>query len=134
MQIFAPFPDLQKSVCCLDNRRLGNQIYREGLTLIRGFWPNHPASKIWANHKHSLAKYCLFGLEELQRRGKYYPKWFDVFNNYLKEFPDTGLPPVFGYEPFHLSHKSKLIFKNPAYYRSIFGIGIQDDLPYVWIK
>ena len=134
MQVFMPYPQLKVSVSCLDNRRLGNQVYREGLTLIRGFWPNHPCSTIWRNHKHALAKYCLFGLEELERRGKNYPKWFDYFNNCLKEFPDNGLPAIIGDEKFHLSHKSNLIRKNPAHYRPIFGMDIPNDIPYYWSK
>lgn len=123
---------MKESVSCLDNKRLGNQIYREALTLIRGGWPNHPCSKLWINHKYALSKYCLFGLEELKNRGRYYPHWFEVFNNYLKEFPDNGLPSIIGNEQFHLSHKSNLIRKNPLYYRPIFGNDIPDNLPYVW--
>lgn len=131
MNIFAPYPDLQKSVSCLDPKRLGNQVYREGLTLIRGGWPNHPCSKIWAAHKHSLAKYCLFGLEELKRRGRNYPKWFDYFNNCLKEFPDTGLPPIFGNEKFHSSHRAALLHKNYDYY-SNFNWSETPKIDYVW--
>src|SRR6478736_628051 len=116
MQIFMPLPDLDQSVSCLDGRRLGNQCYRECLTLIRGKWPNHPVSRIWQNHKHALAKYALFGLEELKRRGRYYPVHFKNFNNYLKEFPDTGLPLIFGNERFHAGHRSALLRKNFEYY------------------
>lgn len=131
MQIFMPYSDLNKSVSCLDGSRLGNQCYRECLTLIRGGWPNHPASRIWANHKHALAKYALFGLEELKRRGRYYPVHFENFNNYLKQFPDTGLPPIFGNEKFHASHRSNLKRKDPVYYGQ-FGWTEPDNLPYVW--
>jgi hypothetical protein len=132
MQIFTPYPDLKKSVSCLDPKRLGNQIYREAFTLIKGGWPNHPASKIWFPHKNALSKYCLFGLEELKKRGRNYPKWFKFYNECLDQFPDTGLPEIFGNEQFHLSHKSKLIFKNSDYYRPIFGPNIPDNLPYIW--
>lgn len=127
-----PYPDIVKSVSCLDPKRLGNQVYREALILIRGGWPNHPCSKIWKNHKHWLAKYCLAGLDELWRRGRYYPKWYEVFNNYLKEFPDTGLPPIVYDERFCLGMKSNLIRKNAEYYRPIFGPNIPDNLPYIW--
>jgi hypothetical protein len=132
MQVFTPFPSLKESVCCLDPSRLGNQIYREALTLIRGGWKRHPVSLIWTNHKHALAQYCIYGLDELKRRGRDYPKWYEVFNNYLKEFPDTGLPKIFGYEPFHKSHASNLIRKKPDYYQPIFGVDISDNLPYLW--
>lgn len=126
-----PFSDLQKSVSCLDNKRLGNQIYREAWTLIKGGWPNHPCSKIWANHKHALAQYCLYGLDELNKRGKYYPKWYKIFQDYLN-YPDTGPPPITLIPIFNLSHQSNLIKKDPAYYSPIFGNNIPDNLPYVW--
>lgn len=120
MQVFMPYPDLKTSVCCLDPKRLGNQIYREAKTLISGGWPNHPAAKIWANHKHALATYCLFGLEELRERGRYYPKWYDYFAAWARDTPDTGLPPIIGYEAFHSGHRAALLAKAPAWY-SQFG-------------
>ena len=132
MQVFLPFADIEKSVCCLDPKRLGNQIYREAYTLIRGGWPNHPVSKIFKNYKYALAKYCIYGLEELRRRGRNYPKWFNYYNNCLNIFPNTGLPSIIGNEFFHLSHRSNLIRKDPDYYIPIFGDGIPDNLPYFW--
>ena len=39
MQVFLSYPDFEKSVQCLDSKRLGNQIYRECLIIIRGGWP-----------------------------------------------------------------------------------------------
>jgi len=69
-----PYPDLKQSVCCLDNKRLGNQVYREGLTLLRGGWKNHPAAKIWADYKTALAIYCMYGLAELSRRNRLPPQ------------------------------------------------------------
>lgn len=131
MNVFFPYLDLKASVSCLDSKRLGNQVYREGLTLIRGGWPNHPASKIWENHKHALAKYCLFGLDELKRRGRDYPHHRKTFEDYLYSFEDTGLPPIID-EKFCLGHRSNLIRKNKQYYQPIFGFDIPDNLPYVW--
>lgn len=131
MQVFCPYPDFAQSVKCLDNRRLGNQIYREGLTLIRGGWPNHPASKIWANHKYALAQYCIAGLEELSARGRDYPHHYDTFLRILDTTPDTGLPDLIGYQPFHDSHASNLVRKDPIWYRQFFP-DIPDNLPYIW--
>jgi hypothetical protein len=111
MQVFMPYPDLKTSVCCLDSKRLGNQIYREAKTLISGGWPNHPAAKLWANHKRALASYALHGLDELNARGRYYPKWMDFFLEYFWSEPDTGLPPIIGYEPFHSGHRAALLGK-----------------------
>ena len=120
MQVFLPYPDLQESVCCLDPKRLGNQIYREAKTLISGGWPNHPAAKIWANHRKALADYCLYGIKELAARGRYYEKWHLYFGEIYRTAPDTGLPPIIGYPPFHAGHRAALLAKDPAWY-SQFG-------------
>jgi hypothetical protein len=36
-----------------------------------------------------------------------------------------------GDEPFHRSHRSALVRKDPAYYRPLFP-DVPDDLEYVW--
>ena len=128
-----PFPDVRASVKSSDNKRLGNQIYREALTLIRGGWPNHPASRIWKNHKRALAIYSLAGLDELRERGRDYPHHRLTFERYAETEPDTGLPDLIGYEPFHLSHKSNLLRKDASWYGSRFP-GVPNDLPYIWKK
>jgi len=131
MQVFLPFADYKKSVSVLDNKRLGNQIYRECLTLIRGGWPNHPVSKMWAKHKHSLAKYSLEGLEELKRRGREYPHHFLTFQKYLEQFEDTGKPSFVGDENFHSSHRAALLFKNLQHY-SQFNWEELPKIEYIW--
>jgi hypothetical protein len=131
MQVFAPFEDIEMSVWALDPKRLGNQIYRENLTLIRGGWPNHPASKIWANHKKALAEYSLAGLAELKLRGRDYPHHVETFQHFFDTEPDTGFPPLWGREDYHRSHQSNLIRKNPDWYIPIFG-DVPKDLEYVW--
>ena len=96
MQTFLPIPDYLKSMRCLDKSRLGNQVWREGMTLIRGGWPNHPANKMWKGHEYHLGLYLLAGIEVLKERGKYYEK---IHNNILMEMSkhiDTGAPPWFG--------------------------------------
>ena len=122
MQVFLPYPDLRASVCCLDPKRLGNQIYREAKTLITGGWPNHPAAKIWADYHWQLANYALEGLRELEKRGSYYPKWFDFFWKIKDSMavPNVSLPPIIGYEPFHAGHRAALLVKDPEWY-SQFG-------------
>lgn len=132
MQVFLPYPSFEQSTACLDPLRLGNQIYREALTLVRGGWPHHPVSKMWTNHKHALAKYCLTGLEELDRRGRHYPHWQSYFAEVMVNNPDTGLPKCVGNDVFHASHRSNLLRKDPVWY-SKFGWTETPDLPYVWI-
>lgn len=41
------------------------------------------------------------------------------------------MPPWFGREDFHASHRSNLLRKHPDWYRQ-FGWYEPDDLPYVW--
>lgn len=134
MQCFMAYPDLEKSVKCLDSKRLGNQIYNEGYCLIQGKWKNHPASKIWIGHKRALARYCLYGLEELEARGRSYPKWVDFFSKYVADEPDTGLPDIFGYEPYHASHRSQLLGKNYEWYKQFGWDEEPGALSYVWTR
>ena len=131
MQVFLPYPDFAKSVECLDPSRLGNQIYREALTLIKGGWKHHPASKMWANHKHALAKYCIAGLDELLKRGRDYPHHRLYFTEMLNQWPDTGNPICVGNMDFHRSHQSNLLRKDAVWYGK-FGWDVPNNLPYLW--
>ena len=132
MQTFLPYPDFFESLNCLDNKRLGNQIYRECKTLVNGKWSNHPVAKIWNNHKHALCTYALIGLKVLKDRNRPYPHWEEWFVQKQKEFSDTGFPPIIGHKPFHDSHKSNLLRKNPEFY-SKYNWDVPRDLPYVWM-
>jgi hypothetical protein len=136
MQIFLPYPDFARSVHCLDPRRLGNQIYRECLTLIRGGWPNHPVARMWADYRPAIAAYALCGLAELSQRGYDYPHHRDTFEQYLS--PEIVLPPFVGDDRLHSSHRAALLFKNREWYGR-FGWtelpAIPDHkgrLPYYW--
>jgi hypothetical protein len=131
MQTFLPFPDFRRSLECLDPSRLGNQIYREALTLARGKWRSHPASKMWRGHEHALCQYALVGLDVLRERGRDYPHHRATFLGLQAGFPDTGMPPWLGDAAFHRSHQSNLIRKDPEHYGPMFP-GVPDDLEYVW--
>jgi hypothetical protein len=107
-----PYPDLEQSVCCLDASRLGNQVYREALSLLRGGWSNHPAAKLWSSYKPALAQYCIYGLRELVRRNKRPPTHISLlheFKRYMHNKPII-LPPFIGNIAFHISHMDNLIF------------------------
>lgn len=119
MQTFLPHKSFTDTMACLDSLRLGNQVYREGKTLIGGGWPNHPASKMWQGHFHHLALYCIAGLIELQARGRNYPKWFEFFEDQLSTHPETGPPSWMLDERLPLvtsSHRANLLRKNPEWY------------------
>lgn len=131
MQTFLAYPDFRESARVLDPSRLGNQVYRECLTLIRGKWANHPAAKMWHGYEHYLAKYALAGLDELEERGRLYPHHRETFLKFEAICPDNGPPPWLGYEPFHAAHRSNLLRKDPEWYGQ-FGWTEENDLPYVW--
>ena len=130
-----PYPCLEQSVRCLDPDRLGNQVYREALSLLRGGWSNHPAAKMWQHFKPALAQYCIYGLAELHRRNKRPPTFNELmheFKQYIRNQPIT-LPPFIGYTAFHISHQDNLIFKYPHYYAPIFNRPVPPSKPdYIW--
>lgn len=133
MQTFLPYPSFRRSMACLDPSRLGNQVYREALTLIRGGWPNHPASLMWRGYEQALALYGLAGLDELLRRGKDYHHHRAEFEAYLAraDLVSIPMPPWLGCRAFHRSHRSNLVRKDPGWYRRFFPT-VPADLPYVW--
>lgn len=131
MQTFLPYRDFRMSLMCLDPKRLGNQVYRECLTLVRGNWINHPASKMWRGYEYSLCEYGLAGLYVLATRGKIYLHHVKEFLNLREQFPNTGNPSWLGDDDFHASHRSNLLRKNLEWY-SQFGWSEPDNLPYVW--
>lgn len=113
---------------CLDKSRLGNQVWREGLTLIRGGWPNHPASKMWRGHKHHLGLYLLAGVEVLKERGKFYQEVQRKILAEMDKFTDSGPPTWLGDDRLHASHRRALLFKNYAWY-SQFNWQEEPDIP-----
>ena len=133
MQTFVPLPDYKESMRCLHPRwHLGNQVWREGVTLIRGGWPHHPASKMWRGHEYHLGLYLLAGCDVLlERKGKDYPEIRRKILEEMAKFPDTGAPPWIGDETFHASHRSNLLRKYPDWYGQ-FGWTEPSTLPYIW--
>lgn len=134
MQTFLPLPDLRASAAALDPDRLGNQFYREGLTLLRGKWPNHPASRMWRGHGVWLARYLLACAIELRKRGRAYPAHEDEVLARLEDFRRAGEadpPPWFGLPAFHAAHRSQLLLKRPDWYGR-FGWADPPGLPYLW--
>lgn len=144
MQIFLPYPDFEQSVRVLDRSRLGNQIWRECLTLIEGHWPNHPVSKMWANHHHAVALYMWHGITELITRNHIPRRTIEQLDSYItSRFPhpqvprcfdrNAILPPFIGNEAFHRSHRLALLYKNPVWYSKFFNEPIPTSKPeYVW--
>jgi hypothetical protein len=135
VQTFLAYADFSKSAAVLDNSRLGNQCYRECLTLLRGGWANHPASKMWRGYEYALCDYALALVREMERRGRWKPavieRWRTYYTEYQAQLTNTGLPSWIGHEPFHAAHRSNLLRKDPIHYGQ-FGWTEPDNLEYVW--
>jgi hypothetical protein len=137
VQTFVPYPDLRASCVVLDDRRLGKQRV-ETFQILRALtwpsyaWKNHPAVRMWRGFVPGLVEYGIENCREWVRRG-----YADSVAQQLLAW--TGgrvpsgepMPPWWGLEALHLSHRSALLRKDPAYYRPIFGDD-PDDLPYLW--
>lgn len=137
MQTFLPYPDLRASCVVLDDRRLGKQRV-ETFQILRALtwpsyaWKNHPAVRMWRGFVPGLVEYGLESCREWTRRG-----YADSVAEQLLDW--TGgqepvaapLPPWWGWDALHLSHRSALLRKEPAHYRPLFG-DEPDDLPYLW--
>ncbi len=135
MQTFMPLPDYWDSMRTLDKRRLGNQVWREGYTLIQSHWPHHPAAKMWQGHFDQLGLYLYAGTQVMREREWYKPKivdkWAKIYDELRVSFPTSSIPSWMGNEEFHASHRSNLLRKDPEWYGQ-FGWTESDDLPYVW--
>ncbi len=126
-----PYPDVYKSLRCLDYRRLGKQRVEafQIINIITGKtdkkgWVNHPAVRMWRGHEQALMLYFDAAVDIWVERG--------YKNNMRKYWISAALfPDWFGDEAFHRSHQSNLIRKDPAFYGPQFP-GIPSDLPYVW--
>lgn len=130
MQTFLPLMNYYESARCLDPKRLGNQYYREGMTLLRGGWKNHPASRMWRGYEKSLTAYLMACSSELQRRGRWYGKTAVEIRRTRKALKDTGHPPWLN-DRFCASHRSNLLKKDFGWYKQ-FNWSEPDDLPYIW--
>lgn len=130
MQTFLPYSEFDRSMQVLDPKRLGNQVYREGMTLLRGGWSNHPASKMWRGYEPALAYYLWCGVAELQRRGKDYTDrpWYHELLTY--DMTSKG-PPWIGDDRVHSTHRANLLRKNYGWY-SQFGWTEQPSEGYYW--
>ncbi len=115
MQTFLPLADMQRSVQCLDSRRLGKQRV-EALQILRALrspgsgWSRHPATIMWQGREEALALYMRLCIEEWIARG---------YRNTMA-LPATLLSPTMprwmGDESVHASHRSNLLRKYPVHY------------------
>jgi hypothetical protein len=156
VQTFLPYPDFVESARVLDQARLGKQRV-EALQVLRAVtlpgygWQSHPAIAMWRGHRTALTAYALAITDEWIAQGH-----SDTVRPQVLEFApalgDAGLgdhrdrdaghasaavsvaddlPSWLGDDAVHRSHRSKLVQKEPEWYRGRFP-GVPDDLDYVW--
>ena len=131
MQTFLPYPDFHASAKVLDMKRLGKQRV-EALQILKGSWPNHPASKMWRGHKRALAAYGV-AVCEVWRSYGYKDSCLEKILTLAENYPEDEkkMPPWLGDDTFHRSHRSNLLRKNPSHY-NVFFSDTPDNLEYVW--
>ncbi len=142
MQTFLPYPDLRASCVVLDDRRLGKQRVEtfqilRALTFETYAWRNHPAVRMWRGFVPGLVRYGRENCREWKRRG-YADTLADKFLDWSGgvEPDDPPLPPWFGWEPLHRSHRFALLRKEPEWYAERFLVeaaGLSEEPEgYVW--
>lgn len=144
MQTFLPYADFSASAAVLDNARLGKQRV-ETLQILRALelpdygWRNHPAVRMWRGRTAALVVYGLVCVQEWCGRGfddstadqiaEFNP---DVRTSDQSELARRGLLPTWlGDEQVHLSHRSRLVSKDPDFYQHLFP-DAPDGLDYFW--
>jgi hypothetical protein len=141
MQTFLPHPDFRSSAAALDPARLGKQRV-EALQILRALvipeygWQSHPAVRMWMGHVPALTLYGLAMVDEWTASGH-----ADNTRANITEFapqaahPDYAakipMPHWLGDPDFHLSHRSKLLRKEPKFYKDVFP-DAEVDLDYIW--
>lgn len=131
MQAFLPYPNIPKSLECLDDKRLGKQrveamqIYNVLTVNKKARWRHHPAVLMWRRNIDGLAYYHNCCIREWKKRG------FHNTMGYISGFNSEDLPTWFGNERFHASHRSNLLRKDEEFYRK-FGWKEPVDIEYVW--
>src|SRR3954467_333483 len=143
-QTFLPYRDFARSAEVLDSPRLGKQRV-ETLQVLRALelgdygWRHHPVVRMWRGRAPALGVYGLPVVHAWRGRGH-----ADSTHDLIAEFAPGAsvlsqeelaagglLPSWLGDGRIHLSHRSALVHKDPAFYRPVFG-DVPDDLPYHW--
>lgn len=138
MQTFLPYEDFRESVRSLDDKRLGKQRV-EAYQIISALtgrprkdgkpykgWVNHPCTIMWGGNITALKLYYNRTIEEWVRRGFVNTMVFEEITGKVE------LPDWLGCEPFHSSHRSNLLRKDPLHY-SQFNWDESSGDPYVWM-
>lgn len=147
MQTFIPCETFTECARALDYRRLGKQRVeckqilnaierRKTIEICKKFnepipkdlktgWTNHPATRMWEGYEPALRQYMRAIILE----------WIDRGYNNNMEIPDSEsyeLPPWWGREDIHASHRSALLEKDFEYYYGTHRWEDEPKLEYVW--
>ena len=136
MQTFLPYADFERSAAVLDNRRLTNQLNEckvilENVLNVSQGWQSHPVVQMWSEHACRLAEYGVALAEEFSTRAKETHPHHQYFTDQVFQLGDNGSPWWLGEEIFHLSHRAKLMRKDPDHYSSFFP-DVDLELPVIY--
>jgi hypothetical protein len=130
MQTFVPCDTFEECARVLDYRRLGKQRVecKQILNAIErgsGGWSNHPATRMWRGYEPALRQYMRAVILE----------WIDRGYNNNMEIPNKEsyeLPPWWGREEIHASHRSALLEKDFEFYYGTHRWEDEPKIEYVW--
>ena len=130
MQTFIPYTDFDLCARALDYRRLGKQRVecKQILNAIErgsGGWANHPATRMWRGYEPALRQYMRAIILEWIARG--YKNNMDI-----PEPENYELPPWWGREEIHASHRSALLEKDFEFYYDKWGWEDEPKIDYIW--
>ena len=149
MQTFVPWPDVYESARSLDNKRLNKQLL-EGRQIYKilssnqktGGWVNHPAVNMWRNYDNALFFYLnAIKIECTYRDISTEKNWSEIMRMHeMNYFRGTSydMPPWWGDERVHLSHRQNLYNKDPEYYayfvedNHLSAVSCCDTCSYFW--
>lgn len=146
MQTFIPFTDHAESAEVLDNLRLnkqlleGRQIYSILATnKTKGGWVRHPAVLMWKNYDNALYNYLVAIKNECDNRGISTEKNWNAIQEMYDWNWDRGdsivMPPWWGDERVHQSHRHNLYKKDPEWYHMFVNespVSCCERCSYVW--
>ena len=110
MQVFLPFPCVEKSLKVLNKQRLGKQRVEANqmIGIIEGHgkgWKSHPCTKMYSSYLDFLKFYYNRSLLEFEHKGGNNLRLSQIAHGEIQS------PPWFGDDKFHLSHRSNLLRK-----------------------
>ena len=144
IQTFLPYPEFDLSMAALDTPRLGKQRVEtlqvmRALTIAGYGWQNHPVVRMWRGYRPALMAYQDATCDEWEARGHVDTCRLKTLIDLEAVTEDAAayragtydLPPWFGSEEVHRSHRSNLLRKDPVHYAEM-AHDVPADLPYVW--